>query len=307
MIGVAVAMIGGWGTYRYWNSYYQHRGFAQVAFPPHAPRGRVRTIHFYSVSLRRRADYIVGLPPGYGSGVRYPVYYLLHGSPGRPDVYLGIANLPARMDNLISQRRMRPMILVFPDGRIGGSVFSDSEWANTRAGAYASYVLDVVADVDRRFATLANRDDRVIAGYSAGAYGASNIALHHLGTFANLQAWSGYYVQTRTGVFKHAGAAALAANSPLRYVSRLRARLHVEPMRALLLSGRKDHYSRQTRSMADALAAAGASVSYALYPGGHDWELWHAHLNQLLVLASQVTRRPPSRADAGIRNLTAAR
>ncbi len=33
-------------------------------------------------------------------------------------------------------------------------------------------------------------------------------------------------------------------------------------------------------------------VNYALYPGGHDWQLWHAHLNQMLVLASRDTRRP---------------
>ncbi len=30
------------------------------------------------------------------------------------------------------------MILVFPDGRIGGSTYSDSEWANTPAGSYES-------------------------------------------------------------------------------------------------------------------------------------------------------------------------
>ena len=46
------------------------------------------------------------------------------------------------------------MILVFPDGRIGGSTYSDSEWANTPSGDYESYVIDVVHDVDHRFATL---------------------------------------------------------------------------------------------------------------------------------------------------------
>ena len=30
--------------------------------------------------------------------------------------------------------RVRPMIMVFPDGRIGGSTYSDSEWANTSVG-----------------------------------------------------------------------------------------------------------------------------------------------------------------------------
>ena len=65
-------------------------------------------------------------------------------------------------------------------------------------------MINVVHDVDHRFRTLANRDDRVIAGFSAGAYGATNIALHHVRMFANLQSWSGYYIETRSGVFARA-------------------------------------------------------------------------------------------------------
>jgi hypothetical protein len=82
------------GTYRYWESYDQHRGFATVAFLPHTHPGHPESVHFYSPALRREADYLVHLPPGYGQGTqRYPVYYLLHGSPGRPQVFLGIASL----------------------------------------------------------------------------------------------------------------------------------------------------------------------------------------------------------------------
>ena len=45
--------------------------------------------------------------------------------------------------------------------------------------------------------------------------------------------------------------------------------------------------------MAAALAAAGADVTWALYHGGHDWQLWHAHLDQMLILASRDTTVPP--------------
>ncbi|MFZ0092019.1 MAG: alpha/beta hydrolase-fold protein, partial [Solirubrobacteraceae bacterium] len=292
------------GAYLYWESYYQHRGFATVAYLPRARRGTLRTVHFYSRALHRKADYIVYLPYGYGHGERYPVYYLLHGSPGRPQVYLGIASLPVRMDNLISRHRMRPMILVFPDGRIGGSTYSDSEWANTPSGDYAGYVINVVHDVDRRFATLAHRHDRVIAGFSMGAYGATNVMLHNLHTFAGLQSWSGYYTQSRRGVFAHADDASLADNSPLAYVHRLDSALASNPIRAFLFVGRDDDDSPQLKPMAEALARAGGSVSYALYHGGHDWELWHAHLDQMLMLASRDTRLRLPRPGGTITSLT---
>jgi enterochelin esterase-like enzyme len=308
LVTVALGIVGLVGAYSYWEAYYQHRGFATVAFLPHARHGQLQTVHFYSPALHRTADYLVYTPPGYDADparpTRYPVYYLLHGSPGRPVVFTDIAQLPVRMDNLISLHRMRPMILVFPDGRIGGSTYSDSEWANTPSGRLAAYVVNVVHDVDHRFRTVARREDRVIAGFSAGAYGATNIALRNLRVFANLQAWSGYYVETRTGVFGHAGAATLRANSPLDYVRRLKALIAKEPLRAFLFVGRDDDDSPQTGPMASALAAAGGSVTWALYHGGHDWQLWHAHLDQMLMLASRDTSVPPRRSDDVARSLT---
>ncbi len=305
VVALAVLFTGLDGAYGYWESYYQHRGFNPVHLLAGAHPGRRLWVHFYSSALHREYDYLAYLPPGYDPlHHRYPVYYLLHGSPGRPQVYTGIASLPTRMDNLISRHRMAPMILVFPDGRIGGSTFSDSEWANTPSGNYESYVLNVVSDVDHRFATIAERSARVIAGFSAGAYGATNLTLHHPDVFGNLQSWSGYFRQSRTGVFAHATRAALVANSPIEYVSGLTRRLHLFPIRAFLFIGRDDNSSPFLKPMATALARAGAQVSYALYKGGHDWQLWHAHINQLLILASVDSSLPLQAGAGAARTLT---
>ena len=162
--------------------------------------------------------------------------------PGQPRVFVTIANLDVRLDNLIAEHKAKPMILVYPDGRIGGSVFSDSEWANTPAGRYENYVLNVVHDVDTRFSTLPYRSDRVIGGFSAGAYGAINIALHHLSDFASVQVWSGYFTQTRSGVFAHVDPAALAYNSPARYVRRV-VRIRRRGLRGVHVVGRDDEAS----------------------------------------------------------------
>jgi enterochelin esterase-like enzyme len=305
LVALAVLVTGLDGAYRYWQSYYQHRGFTPVRLIAGAHSGHRLWVHFYSTALHRRYDYLVYLPPGYDPAHhRYPVFYLLHGSPGRPQVYTGIGSMGTRMDNLIHRGRMAPMILVFPDGRVRGSTFSDAEWANTRSGRYESYVLDVVHDVDHRFATVAHRGARVIAGFSSGAYGATNIALHHLGVFGNLQSWSGYYRQTRTAAFTHASPALLAANSPLDYVSRLARTLAVDPLRAFLFIGRDDNLSPQQQPMATALGREGAQVSYAFYNGGHDWQLWHAKLNRMLILASRDVTRPLPPGPGSVRNLT---
>ena len=105
---------------------------------------------------------------------------------------------------------------------------------------------------------MANRQDRVIAGFSMGAYGATNIALHNLGVFASVQSWSGYYLQTRSGVFAHAGHGAIwSTTARWSYVRRLHAAIAADPLRAFLFVGRDDDDSPQLGPMARALAAAG--------------------------------------------------
>jgi enterochelin esterase-like enzyme len=292
LLVLVFAGIGLGATAAYLHDYAQHRGFAPVAPLSKTKPGRLLTLTFYSKALHRQADYLVYLPSGYSASRHYPVLYALHGAPGYPKAYIDVDTANVRLDNLIKEGRVQPMIMVFPDGRINGNTFSDSEWANTPAGQFESYVIDVVHDVDRRLPTIPDRGARLIMGDSAGAYGAINVALHHLSVFGSVQVWSGYFIQTRSAVFAGATSAALARNSPLDYVGSLRSQLASNPLNAFLYTGQSDPYRQQTPAMAAALKAEGATVAFAIYPGGHDWQLWNAHFDQMLVLASKQLRMP---------------
>ena len=82
------------------------------------------------------------LPPGYKASKRYPVLYLLHGMPGKPEVFIDIANLDVRLDNQLSRGPSAPDDHGVPrweDRR--RSNYSDSEWANTPSGDFESYVI----------------------------------------------------------------------------------------------------------------------------------------------------------------------
>ena len=147
-------------------------------------------------------------------------------------------------------------------------------------------------NVDHRFATEARRQDRVIAGCSAGAYGAVNVALHHLSDFGSVQSWSGYFIETKSGVFAHASRASLAYNSPLDYLRQLRPALATDPLRADIIVGRSDPAYTQQQPMVRLLRLYGAHVYYRVYAGGHGWGVWIPHLDQMLDLASYDTAHP---------------
>jgi enterochelin esterase-like enzyme len=290
ILASAVLAGGVFGAWAYGHNYYLYRGYS----PPHHPAGvapgKLVGEHFYSTALHSQRSYKVLLPPGYAAaaarGVRFPVLYLLHGSPGRPELFINVAGVGVALDTLVARHAIRPFIVVMPNGS-DGSFRSDTEWANTPHGPYESFVMDVVHAVDGRFATKADRAHRGIAGNSAGAYGAVNIALHQLGSFGVAESWSGYFTQKASGPFKRASAIQLRANSPARYVASMRAQLHRQPLRAWLYGGRSDPDSKQLPAFAAQLRAAGGKVKLQLLKGKHSWKLWRGETPAALTFAAR--------------------
>jgi enterochelin esterase-like enzyme len=292
---VAWIAVGLLGVGRYVHNYVLYRGFPPPITPKGVPTGRVETLKFFSPALHSTSSALVYLPPSYASaaasGQRFPVLYLLHGTPGTAqNMFLaGAAGRDANV--LIDRHRITPMILVAPAGKSGFS--SATEWADGRYGAYGRYMLDVVRAVDTHLATIPDRAHRVIAGDSEGAFGAANLALHDLSVFSGFQSWSGYFTEHPTGTFKGAPPAVIAANSPATYVSQLSAQLRRLPLHAFVYQGKKDRSdaARQGAFVA-ALQASGVRAAGGLYRGGHDWGLWRAQMPHMLRLASSWMSAP---------------
>ncbi|MEV6835729.1 alpha/beta hydrolase-fold protein [Streptomyces sp. NPDC051133] len=121
---------------------------------------------------RRRIE--VHLPPGYDGVRRYPVVYWLPGFGAHPSLggralAFG-ASVADRLREAMADGRVPPALLVVPDGTTayGGSQYIDS----AASGRYAGHLAEVVAEVDRRFATRPEPAWRAVAGKSSGGYGA---------------------------------------------------------------------------------------------------------------------------------------
>jgi enterochelin esterase-like enzyme len=208
-------------------------GFARVAKGPAGGvvlRGRIPN---RSVPWDRRRS-AVYLPPGFQATSRYPVIFLLHGFPGSPSGFYDSLQLAKVADRLISSHRVAPFVAVMPvAGRVTGKR-SDEEWA----GSWETYLVrDVVPWADANLPLRAQQADRAIAGLSAGAFGAVDIALRNPGMFGVVESWSGYFYPFRDGPLAHASAAQLAAHDPTLLVRREAALLRRRHVRFFLTTG----------------------------------------------------------------------
>lgn len=289
VLALAFLLGGSYASYAYLHDYDVYRGFPPPREAPGIPRGTIREEHFYSPELGQTRAYLAYLPPGYDSaaaaGARFPVLYLLHAPVGQARNYLQVGGLAVRMDTLLARGRIHPFIVVMPEAhsRFG----TDHEWANTAMGNYAGLVLDAVRAVDVRWATRPVRSARMLAGLSAGGYGAVNVALHNLPVFGALESWSGYFTQTATDAFKGAPAALVRANDPNVYLAGLRPELVRFPVRAFLYQGVQDDVpAADMVAFARRLESTGSQVRWATFGGGHDWRLWRAEFSTMLEFAS---------------------
>jgi S-formylglutathione hydrolase FrmB len=154
----------------------------------------------------------VYLPPHFTASSRYPVIYLLHGLPGSPTSF----RLADVADRAIAATGI-PFIVVAPVGGPRRNA-KNGEWA----GPWQRYLVhDVVPWTDHMLPTIASRQDRALAGFCAGGYGAINTGLRHPRLFGTLEAMEGYFAPVfHDGPFTHASAAILAANNPTLLVRR---------------------------------------------------------------------------------------
>ena len=233
------------------------------------------------------------LPPQYflEPTRRFPVVYLIHGSPGGPIDWFRSAR--AAQAGALAAKAGTPTIIVAP--RASRSWTDDSECVNRPQEHVETYLaVDVPAGVDRLLRTVATRTGRVIAGNSAGGYCALNVGLRHRDVFSGIIDLSGYDHPTYDGGMaalfgpRPSLGATVTANDPSQYVKTLPA----GPSMAIWIdTGRSDDVPRRNaHRMLGLLRSAGQQVTLHERAGGHDYGVWRPALQEsLLAMARKMT------------------
>jgi endo-1,4-beta-xylanase len=140
---------------------------------------------FMSPSMDVEVGYNVYLPDGYEEGdARYPVIYFLHGAGGNENSDAG--GFSERVQRLEEAGDIPPAICVFPNG--GMTWYQDRP--DEKIMGETLIVRELVPLIDQNYRTLADREGRVISGFSMGGGGAVRLALKYPDVFSAAGSWA---------------------------------------------------------------------------------------------------------------------
>lgn len=163
------------------------------------PHGKLTVIQYDSKTLGKLREMSVYTPPGYSADKKYPVLYLLHGLGADYRQWTEWCQADNIVDNGIADRKIQPVIMVFPncDSKL---TVTDTSTANRsgRADSFDGYrkpfeedlLKDIIPYIDSHYSTIRDSEHRAIAGLSMGGGQSLNIGLYNLEIFTYVGGFS---------------------------------------------------------------------------------------------------------------------
>ncbi len=238
----------------------------------------------------------VYLPPGYEKGnTRYPVLYLLHGSGDVPSSWTTAGNANVILDNLIADKKAKPMIVVMPLGHsvpplpasangpevraaVGGATQpAPAPIASAAAGAnntqvFEDYFLhELMPFVEAKYRIAPGRQNRAMAGLSMGGGETSYVGFGHLDLFGSL------------GIFSASGGAQFATKNAaiLADAKGTNAKLNV----LWVGIGDRDPGYNNAKKFIETLEQSHIKNTFRVIEGGqHTWPVWRVCLSEFVPL-----------------------
>ncbi len=229
------------------------------------PHGIIKEISYYSSATRSTRKAKIYLPAGYSNNQKYSVLYLLHGIGGNESEWPNNGKPAAIADNLIAEGKVKPCIIVFPNGNATGAGINDG-WENFTKDLIGS----LIPYVEKNYSVYTDREHRALSGLSMGGGQTYNIGFTNLDTFAYIGGYSAAPNTKSTNVLFPDNGAKAKSDLKLLFIS-------CGSTDSLKQFGDNVHNFCQSRQI---------NHTYWILPGrGHDWSVWSPSLwNNLQML-----------------------
>lgn len=241
------------------DSYYEVRN---------VPHGDIRIKRYHSPVTNSWRDFYMYTPPGYESDAseKYPVLYILHGGGEDESGWATQGKTDLIMDNLISEKKAVPMVIVMVNANMPSHGFSEEPLKLFEREMKEC----VIPFVESNYRVKTDAGSRALAGLSMGGMhtlysGAKNTDMFsYIGVFS-----SGWIVPMQNDIaskeyaYMQANTDKINANLKVFWLSQ---------------GGKEDIAWKNGQVLKDKLDELKINYQYSEYPGGHTWPVWRNNL-----------------------------
>lgn len=237
------------------------------------PHGDVRIRRYFSKASNGWREMYIYTPPGYDTSTeKYPVLYLLHGGGEDQRGWATQGKTNLILDNLISEGKAKPMLIVMMDGN-SGTPLGPGSLGTAGDGFLKAFENELkqgaMPFVESTYRVEANAANRALAGLSMGGIQTlyagvknsdmfSSLGVFSSGWFANNNALSGPHYE-----FAKTNATLINSNLKNFWIS---------------MGGPEDIAFKNCKIMLAKYDELGIKYQYSEYPGGHTWPVWRHDL-----------------------------
>ncbi|GAB3730492.1 hypothetical protein GCM10028816_26890 [Spirosoma lituiforme] len=234
------------------------------------PHGAIRTERYLSKASNTWREMSVYTPPGYDqSSVDYPVLYILHGGgeDQRGWAMQGRTNLI--LDNLIADKKAKPMVIVMLDGNMGNSG-GLAGFNETVLRAFENELKQgAIPFVEGNFRVATDAKNRALAGLSMGGLQTLYAGIKNTDLFSSLGVFSSGWFANNPKLsdpqyaFMKENASVINGNLKNLWIS---------------MGGKEDIAYQNCQTMLKKFDEMGVKYQYSEYAGGHSWPVWRHDL-----------------------------
>ncbi len=241
------------------------------------PHGEVRKVRYFSNILRQWRTFNLYTPPGYDalSNEKFPVLYILHGGGEDQRAWASQGKTDLILDNLIAEKKAKPMLVVMPDGNMPFPGFNE----NSLKMFERELLESIIPFVEKNYRVLTDSNNRALAGLSMGGLQTLYAGIQNTDLFSYLGVFSSGWFKDRQNEisdgqyeFMKTNADKINGNLKQFWIS---------------MGGKEDIAYENCKAMMAKFDEMNIKYTYREYPGGHTWPVWRNDLYTFAPLLFQ--------------------
>lgn len=238
--------------------------------------GAISIQNYYSKTIQKNRRLRVWSPPGYEkSKKKLPVLYLIHGGGGSETSWSNIGAVGDILDNLFSDGKIKPMLVVMPNGTIETAQILDRVPLFTK-----DLMNDIIPFIEKTYKVKTNQNDRAIMGLSMGGLETLEAVTFHPNKFGYVGVLSSGWWLSNSWKEKRG----IVDNSE----NRLKQLNLIAPdfnksvkMLHFTQGGPEDIAFENGNETLKLFKKAKINFTYSEMSGGHTWMVWRKNLRDL--------------------------